>query len=204
MKILTSTSRGWLRNTTATGLVPLLLLASLSGCTARHLPDWSTVQAVKPNTKTEVTLYKDRTPPGTGQKFRGRVLSTTDNSVTLELTERYYRDGRIRTFQKSDVRKVLTPRSIGERWPGWAAFFTSAAVGALITVPAGEHLTGATKVLATFILPIPISIPFFIGSHMGSIYEVPPRHRDSKWRDGAPTVEPKRRTLSSESELHTP
>lgn len=184
MRSLTRSNGGWLRNMTATGLVVLLLLASLPGCTGRHLPDWSTVQAVKPNTKTEVTLYKDRTPPGPGQKFRGRVLSTTENSVTLELTERYYRDGRIRTFQKSDVRKVLTPRSLSERWPGWAALFTSAAVGALITVPAGGHLTGATKILATFILPIPISIPFFIGSRMGSIYEVPSKHRDSSWSTG--------------------
>ena len=63
MRSLTSTNGGWLRNTTAGGLVPLLLLASLLGCTARHLPDWSTVQAVKPNTKTEVTLYKERTLP---------------------------------------------------------------------------------------------------------------------------------------------
>ena len=191
MRSLTSTNGGWIRNTTATGLVPLLLLAGVPGCTARYLPDWSTVQAVKPGTKTEVTLYKDRTPPGVGQKFKGRVLSTTDNSVTLELTERYYRDGRIRTFQKSDVRKVITPRSISERWPGWAAFFTSAAVGALITVPAGADLTGATKILSTFILPVPISIPFFIGSRMGSIYEVPPQHRDSEWWDGAPAIETK-------------
>ena len=178
MRRWTNKRGGALRRTTAAGLVPLLLLASVPGCTARHMPDWSTVQAVKPNTKTEVTLYKDRAPSGVGQKFRSRILSTTDNSVTLELTERYYRDGQIRTFQKSDVRKVLTPRSLSERWPGWAALFTSAALGALITVPAGGHLTGATKILSTFILPIPISIPFFIGSRMGSIYEVPPKHRD--------------------------
>ena len=192
MRCWTHKSGSGIKNITAAGLAPLLVLACLPGCTARHLPDWSTVQAVKPNTKTEVTLYKDRAPSGVGQKFRGRVLSTTDNSVTLELTERYYRDGRIRTFQKSDVSKVHTPRSISERWPGWAAFFTSAAVGALITVPAGGHLTGATKILSSFILPIPISIPFFIGSRMGSIYEVPPKHRDSERWDGSTAAEAKK------------
>ena len=193
MRRWTNKSGGGLRNTTAAGLVPLLLLASVPGCTARHIPDWSTVQAVKPDTKTEVTLYKDRAPSGVEQKFRGRALSTTDNSVTLELTERYYRDGQIRTFQKSDVRKVLAPRSISERWPGWAALFISAGVGALITVagPAGGHLTGATKILATLILPVPISIPFFIGSRMGRIYEVPPQHRDSEWWDGSPAIKAK-------------
>ena len=191
MRRRTNKSGERLRKTTAAGLAPLLLLASLPGCTARHVPDWSTVQAVKPDTKTEVTLYKDRTPSGVGQKFRGRVLSTTDNSVTLELTERYYRDGQIRTFQKSDVRKVLAPRSISERWPGWSALFVSAGVGALITVRSRGHLTGATQILATLILPVPISIPFFIGSRMGSIYEVPPQHRDSEWWDGSPAIETK-------------
>ena len=99
MRSLTSTNGGWLRNPTAAGLIPLLLLTSLPGCTARHLPDWSSVQTVKADTRMEVTLYKDRTPSGVGQKFRGRVLSTIDNSVTLELTERYYRDGQIQTLQ---------------------------------------------------------------------------------------------------------
>ena len=93
----------------------LLVMTSLSGCVSRHLPDWSRMQAVKPDTKTEVRLYKNMIPTGGGHKFRGRFLSTTDDSVTLELTDRYYKDGQTRTFQKSNVRKVLTPRSISER-----------------------------------------------------------------------------------------
>ena len=48
MTNLTRTNGGWLSKTTATGLLPLLILASFPGCTARHMPDWSEVQAVVP------------------------------------------------------------------------------------------------------------------------------------------------------------
>ena len=37
---------GRFRTITATGLIPLLLLMGLPGCVARHMPDWSKVQAV--------------------------------------------------------------------------------------------------------------------------------------------------------------
>ena len=175
MRILTSTNEGWLRNTTATGLVPLLLLASLSGCTARHMPDWSTVQAVKPGTKTEVQLYEDKAPQGR-QKFKGRFLSDNEDSVTLELTERIHTDLSTHTFQKSNVRKVLAHRPFLKRWPGWAAMLVTAGASALI--PFGGEPTRAEAFRAGLILSIPISIPFFIGSRMGRIYEVPPKHRD--------------------------
>ena len=36
---------GGLRNATAGGLVPLLLLSSLPGCAVRDLSDWSKVQS---------------------------------------------------------------------------------------------------------------------------------------------------------------
>ena len=48
--------------TTATGLVLLLLLFLLPPCAAKHMPDWSRVQAVPPKTKIEVQLYKDEAP----------------------------------------------------------------------------------------------------------------------------------------------
>ena len=57
-----NTSRLW--KTTATGLVPLLLLMSVFGYAARQKLDWSNEQAVNPDTKTEVHRYKDRIPTG--------------------------------------------------------------------------------------------------------------------------------------------
>ncbi len=62
MRRRTSKSGG-LRNATAGGLVPLLLLSSLPGCAVRKLSDWSKVQAVAPDTKTEVQLYEDALLP---------------------------------------------------------------------------------------------------------------------------------------------
>ena len=58
----TRNNRGFFRKTTTTGLALLLFLSILPGCAARHMPDWSRVQAVPPKTKTEAQLYKDKAP----------------------------------------------------------------------------------------------------------------------------------------------
>ena len=131
MRRRTNKSGGGLRNTTATGLVPLLLLASFPGCTARHLPDWSEVESVEPETKTEVRLYEDPTVsnlPGGRREIEGRFHSATPNSVTLQLE-----GGQLRTFQKPAVRKVLTRRPIENRWPGWVALIAPFAIYGLVT-----------------------------------------------------------------------
>ncbi len=196
MRRRTNKSGGGIKNITATGLVPLLLLASMPGCggwSVDPMPTWPKVQGVKPGTKTEVQLYKDKAPQGR-QKIKGRFLSATDDSVTLELTERIHTDLRTRTLQKSDVRKVLTHRPFLKRWPGWATILVSSGVGAL--VPISNDKTRAEGFLTNFILSIPLSIPFFIGSRMGRIYEVPPQHRDSEWWDGSPAIKAKKLTPS--------
>ena len=167
-----------LRKTTAAGLVPLLLLASVPSCggwSVDPMPTWPKVQTVKPGTKTEVQLYEDKAPQGR-QKIKGRFLSATEGSVTLELTERIHTDLSTRTFQKSDVRKVLAHRPFLKRWPGWAAILVTA--GAFALIPFGGDPTRADAFRAGLILSVPISIPFFSGSRMGGIYEVPPEHRD--------------------------
>ena len=87
-----------LKKTMASGLVvSVLLLTVLPGCTARHMPDWSRVQAVSPQTKTHVRLYSN-------QKVRGRFHSAADDSLTLTL-----RDGQQRTLPKQSVHKVAHP-----------------------------------------------------------------------------------------------
>ena len=85
---------GLFKKTTATGLA-LLFLSLLPACAARHMPDWSKVQAVAPKTKTEVQLYQDEAPQG-GWKIKGRFHSATTDSVTLRL-----KDGQARTLEKS-------------------------------------------------------------------------------------------------------
>ena len=106
---------GLFRMTTITGLALLLFLSILPGCAARHMADWSRVQAVPPKTKTEAQLYKDKASKGS-RKVKGRFDSATTDSLTLRL-----KDGQTRTLEKSAVRKVLTHRPFSKRWPGWVA-----------------------------------------------------------------------------------
>ena len=109
---------GLFRMTTATGLALLLLLSIPPSCAARHMPDWSRVQAVPPKTKTDVHLYKDEAHQGS-RKIKGRFDSAEADSITLKL-----KDGQTRTLEKSAVRKVLTRRPFAKRWPGWVALGT--------------------------------------------------------------------------------
>ena len=170
MRILTSTNGGWLRNNTAAGLVPLLLLTSLPGCTARHLPDWSTVQAVKPGTKTEVHLYEDGILLGHGEKIKGRIRSTTDESITLDLKDRI--DPLI--LNKSAVRKVSTHRRIWDRPAGWATLFSTSAF-LVLADSSKDHYVGRSGFLLFSGLPALLA---FLVSGKKRIYEVPPTHRN--------------------------
>ena len=113
MKPLT---KGLFRKTTASALALLLSLSILPSCAAKHMPDWSRVQAVPPKTKIEVQLYKDEAPQGS-RKVKGRFDSAATGSVTLTL-----KDGQTRTLEKQAVRKVLTRRPFSKRWPGWVAW----------------------------------------------------------------------------------
>ena len=167
MKTLTG---GLSRKTMATGLALLLFLSFLPSCAARHMPDWSRVQAVPPKTKTDVQLYKDDAPQGS-RKVKGRFDSATTDSLTLTL-----KDGQTRTLQKQAVRKVLTRRPFSKRWPGWVALGVTFAITEFflhIDLPptASERLGGHATIT------LPTAAAFFYGSRMGGIYEVPPKHR---------------------------
>ena len=172
--------KGWPRKATAAGLIPLLLLTVLPGCVARHMPDWSGVQAVKPDTKTEVQLYRDSTLKGT-RKIKGRFLSATDDSVTLKL-----KGGQTETFQKETIRKVRTRRPLGKRWQGWVAL----GVSALLVSQLG-NLDGpeSNRVYIQLLTTLPIATASFWGSKMGGIYEVPPNQRESPWFTGSSPAE---------------
>ena len=152
----------------------LLLMVILPGCTARHLPDWSQVQAVSPQTKIEVQLYEDETPQGS-RKVKGRFQSATADALTLML-----KDGQARTLQKPTVRKVLTRRPLSERWPGWTALAgTFGVLQTLLSMSASvDNVSGSTMVGVHAVFTLPITAAFFYGSRMEGIYEVPPNHRD--------------------------
>ena len=170
MKNLTGNHGSLFSRTTATGLALLLFLSLLPACAARHMPDWSGVQAVPPKTKTDVQLYKDDAPQGS-RKIQGRFDSATTDSLTLTL-----KDGQTRTLQKQAVRKVLTRRPFSKRWPGWVALGVTFAITEFflhIDLPptASERLGGHATIT------LPTAAAFFYGSRMKGIYEVPPQHR---------------------------
>lgn len=170
MRFHTRNNDGQFKKITATGLLPLLLLTTLPGCVARHMPDWSRVQDVPTDTPTEIQLYKEEAHPES-RKIKGRLLSTTDASVTLRL-----KDGQqIQTFQRRSIRKMLAQRELGKRWPGWAALGISLG---LCSGFLSSDFTPAAQVLFGVVVPVSISTAFFYGSRMGGIYEVPPNHRD--------------------------
>ena len=170
MTNLTGNHGSLFSRTPATGLALLLFLSLLPACAARHMPDWSRVQAVPPKTKTDVQLYKDDAPQGSRKMIQGRFDSTTTDSLTLTL-----KDGQTRTLQKQAVRKVLTRRPFSKRWPGWVALGVTAALVEILLAPPSHDITMPR--MGHVIFTLPIAAAFFYGSRMEGIYEVPPKHR---------------------------
>ena len=170
MTNLTGNHGSLFSRTTATGLALLLFLSLLPACAARHMPDWSRVQAVPPKTKTDVHLYKDEAPQGS-RKIKGRFDSAAADSITLKL-----KDGQTRTLEKQAVRKVLTRRPFSKRWPGWVAL----GIG-IVLIEFGLNIdlppTALQRLLGHGMYTLPTAAAFFYGSRMGGIYEVPPKHR---------------------------
>lgn len=125
--------------------------------------DWSRVQSVPRDTKTQVRLYQDAAPRRS-RRIKGRFDSATADSITL-----VFKSGQTRTFPKTAVRKVLVHRRYVKRWQGWVAvvatflFVEAAYAGDLDR--RGHTLT------------LPIAASFFFVSGMKGIYNGPPGHR---------------------------
>ena len=94
--MLFTASRGRLKAFFSAGL----LLLGVTACANRDWSDWSRVQAVQAETRTEVQLHEDAAP-WDNRKIKGRLHSVTDDSITLQL-----KDGRQRTVHKHDVQRV--------------------------------------------------------------------------------------------------
>ena len=134
--------------TTATGLVLLLLLFLLPPCAAKHMPDWSRVQALSPGVITRVQLDKNEAPSG-GRKIKGFFSSATDTSITL-----LFADGRTRTIEKRVVRTVRVRRPFKKRYTGFV-------IGAAVAVGTGILYGGPGdySLSAKFLIPIFITVP---------------------------------------------
>ena len=136
--------------------------------------DWSRVQAVPHNRKTVVRLYEDAAPPE-NRRVKGRFDSATADSITLML-----KDGQTRTVEKPDVRRVLTYRPFGKRWPGWVAL--GATFLFLEAVAAGDF-----DRRSHFVITLPVTgVAFLTSPPRKRVYNVPPKHRMLSQADKPP------------------
>ena len=134
--------------------------------------DWSRVQAVAHNTRAAVWLYNDEAPRD-NRKIKGRFHSASADSITLVIE-----DGQTRTFQKSAVRKVLTRLPFRKRGAGWATLVVASVLVGILWMAGGTSGTepGEVSLISTSVIGLPTLIAF-LGAKMGSIYNVPPKHR---------------------------
>ena len=140
--------------------------------------DWSRVQVVPHNAKTEVTLYQDAAPQE-NRRIRGRFDSATTDTITLWL-----KDGQTRTFPKSDVRKVRIPRPFSKRWPGWITLAASVLAAELFRLWV-QDLPASYAALNLGIAAGATAV-VFVNSEMGTIYDVPPGYRSLPQGDQQP------------------
>ena len=132
--------------------------------------DWSRVQAVLHDTKAAVQLYKDAAP-AESRRIGGRFEAATADSITLRL-----KDGQTRTFKKSDVRKVLAWRPVGERKSVWIAIVVAAVlteVGMWLADPPSALM----RLMGHGIITLPVGVLTYYGTQLGPIYDVPRKHR---------------------------
>lgn len=127
--------------------------------------DWSRVQSVPRDTKTQVRLYQDAAPRRS-RRIKGRFDSATADSITLVL-----KSGQTRTVHKHAVRMVRTHRPFGKRWPGWVA------LGATLLYL--EGLLGRDLDRKShFLLTLPLtSVAFYFSPRTKTIYNGPPGHQ---------------------------
>ena len=150
-----------------TGSILLLggvLLVGLPACATRDLSDWTRVQSVPPETRTEVQLYRDEAT-AENWKIQGHFHSATDDSVTLKIENR-----QTRIFQKKVIFKVLISRPPSKK----------EMIGMLIGNVAGVLIGAAVfseKDLAPHLAAIPTAsaLVYFLSSRMKEVYKASPR-----------------------------
>ena len=145
------------------------------------------MQTVQRETKTQVRLYQDAAPRRS-RRIKGRFDSASADSITLVL-----KDGQQRTVEKPDVRKVLTYRPIGKRWPGWVA------LGATLLYLEGMLGRDLDR-KSHFGITLPLtSAAFFLSPRMKAIYNGPPEHRMLPQQTSSPVT---RTTLPPSRRVH--
>lgn len=171
------------RTIIVTGLTIALAATHPFSAAAKVKSDWARVQRVAPGTKTTVVLYKDRAPSGK-RKIEGHFRSATAKNITLLLP-----DGKRRTLQKPNVRKVLTYRPLTKRYQGWLAMALAAGVlnGMLAYIAQSEGFSASGVLMANgAFVPAAGLVGFWAAPKMGSIYDVPIERRDATSQPPSP------------------
>ena len=157
-----------------------VLLVGLSACATRNLSDWTRVQSVPPETRTEVQLYRDEAT-AENWKIKGHFHAATENSITLQLKNRPRH-----TFQKPDVHRVLARRPFSKRRLLWGTLTLTA--GALVLDRALGHEFRKASILSGLLSAVAIHAA---GEwRLREVYRAPPNQRD--WYPqgtGSPTTE---------------
>ena len=128
-------------------------------------------------------LYEDEVLLGHGEKIKGRIRSTTDESITLDLKNRM----EALTLQKSAVRKVSAHRPFWKRPAGWLTLVGVSTFTAIF----GSHNDVDLSPAWWLLFIGPPTLLGFISSPKERIYEVPPQHRNSSWSTGSSAIKAK-------------
>ena len=176
------TARLWA--TTATALVPLLVVTSVPGCATlphrgsvrvgaaelqpaeQSLPGWARVEAVRVGTPIKVQLHDADSSRGS-RTLQGRFHAATADTLTVTLD-----DGQMRTLEKQAVHVVHIRRPIRERHMGWIPF-----VGVLLATAAGVgswDLTAKGLVVIITAFTTPALLPGLLLQRTKRIYEAHP------------------------------
>ena len=174
------------------GLVLLLISTHPLPAAAKIKAAWSKVEAVPSGTRTTVLLYKDRAPAGK-RKIEGVFRSATAQAIMLLLP-----DGKRRTLQKQNVRKVLIYRPFKKRYQGWLTIgIALGVVNGMLGYSADVEGVSASGVLMSNAAFVPAAggIAFLAAPKMGGIYNVPIERRDAtpqtpSQQGSSPTVPP--------------
>ena len=166
---------------TAAGLVPLLVVTSLSACAtlarrssvlagfqspARPLSgEWSQVEAVRVGTSMRVQLHESEPLYRGSRTMHGRFHSATADTLTLTLDEW---SSPTHTIAKSAVHTVHVRRPVGQRYAGWLSWLGTTLVLA-VQDPGGWNTS--FHLLVSTAIGGAASLPGFLAQRRQQIYE---------------------------------
>ena len=132
--------------------------------------EWSAVEQIDPGRKVTVKFYADEPFEG-ALVVKGRFESANASGITL-----YLENGESRTLPMRAVRKVNVRRPFAKRVPGWCAVALAAGIAEILLYMTGPTHTIQDRLRGHAITTLPAMAAFALWP-MGTVYNVPPKHR---------------------------